>query len=319
MKPFTKICLIVCGVLVLFGFTGIGISLAMGLEPDQLLDLAHYPGKFEEHGIPKLPEAAEPAELPEIEAPAEIFGHPASDLDECYAFEDVSGIDMDLAICDLTLKSHQKDTVILQVQNSQNSFHFSQDNDRLTLKDDRSTKGLDFQKEALFLTVYLPAQTLEQLDIKVGVGDIHAEDLNIQDLYMESGVGDLDLETLTCETANLISGVGNLTVDRLITSSEASLESGTGDITIDYYDGPDLDLDCGIGDAFVTACGQETDYSYDLNCDLGDLIFRHSQETHHDKQHNGLGHHLSSEHGADKSLSLHCGAGDITLNFTEED
>lgn len=319
MKPFTRICLIICGVLVLLGFTGIGVSLAMGLEPNQLLDLAHYPGKFEDRRIPKLSEAAEPEELPEIEAPAEVFDHLDSDMDECYTFEDIAKIDMDLAICDLTLESHQKDTVILQVQNSQNSFHFSQDNDRLTLTDDRSTQGFNFQKEALFLTVCLPARTLEQMNIKMGVGDIRAEDLNIQDLYMENGVGNLELKTLTCEKANLISGVGSLTVDRLITSSEASLESGTGDITIGYYSGPELDLDCGIGDAFVTACGRETDYSYDLNCDLGDLIVCRSQEAHHDKQHNGPGHHLSSEHDAGKSLSLHCGAGDITLNFTEED
>lgn len=321
MKPFVKICLIVCGVLALLGFTGIGISLAMGLRPAQLLDLAHYPGDFAEY---KLLQDI-PDELPDIpdksdDLPATSHMSDSRPVTH-HEFDYVPEISMDLGLCDLTIKTHSKDVISLDVQNAGSSFTFSQSGDRLTLKDDRKTKGFNFLKEALFLTVYLPPQALEKLDIKLGVGDLYTGDLAVNDLDAEVGVGDLILDSLACDTLSLVSGVGDLSVKKLAVSSEAFLESGAGDITVDSYDGPKLDLESGAGDVYVTACGRESDYSYDLDCDLGDLYYPLPAETHHSEHHekDDSEHHLSVEHSTGRTMNLHCGVGDLTLHFTEED
>lgn len=338
MKAFTRICLILCGVLTLLGFAGIGISIVMGIEPAQILDLAHYPGKYDTHGeelledVKELPDSLRdtledvkelPGDIQDTLKDIRFHSKKASDgsaigYEESLSFETVSSIFMDLNLCDLTIKKHDGDQILLEITNGQDTFSCQQDGDCLIIKDDRYTSRTDFQEEALFLTVLLPERTYDQLDISIDVGDVRTEELSCQTLNVQTDVGDMVFDTLSLREAALSTGVGDMKIGQITASSQVSLESGTGDLKVDSFDGAELTINCDLGDVDVTACGRESDYNYDLTCDIGDLTLHH-KEAHDNGHHQELGHHLASDHNSDRSLSLYCGFGDLTLTFTEED
>ncbi len=85
----------------------------------------------------------------------------------------------------------------------------------------------------------------------------------------------------------------------------------TGRITLAQFDGNSLEVECGIGNAEITAAGSELDYNYTLHADLGSISLN-------SRQQNNYGHHLDIHHGADRRISVNCSLGNATLNFMEE-
>lgn len=271
MKSFTKICLFLSAALAVLGVAGIGVSLAMGLKTEQLLNLAHYPNKLIKQ---------------EIHTYSDI--KPVSPAGEYMEFRNVDEIRLDLSVCELQLAGHAEDYISLEVENAGSTFQCEKDGNKLVIKDDRN--GGDILASAgrgdasLLLTLYLPDKELALLDLSLGVGEVYADALKIK---------------------------------------RGKLEIGVGDISINYFDGQELEIDCGTGNISVTAIGSDTDYSYDLDCDMGTItINQKSAETYghhtHEETHEGLDNHVESDHDAGRKLEMDCGIGDIELNFEEE-
>lgn len=326
MKTFTKFCLILSIILMILGFSGIGVSLAMGLKPSQFLDLASHPGKFDSQKLETIEELEDSLNGTDDSSGAELpplSGNPSSDADEYYEFTGrIDELDFKLALCDLKIYCHDEDFIALEAWNTENTFQCTQDGYTLRLEDNR--KKLTFQNSmdyALYLRLFLPKEMLNKIYIEVGTGNVTFEQLSAENMEINCGIGELTAKSLSGKNLDIHIGVGEMEAGTVTVSDTCTIQSGTGNITLAKYDGPNLDLNCGIGDVSVTAAGKQTRYNYELNCTAGDIRLNHllaeSEEHHEEKQ--GLGCHIDQDHHADRTLHIQCGLGDLELNFTEED
>lgn len=324
MKAFTKFCLICSAVLLILGIAGIGVGFSMGLKPDQLLNLAHFP----DTPIPEKPDSIEEIEdstdpeessHPDI---APLSGSNSSGADEYYEFDGrIDTLDFELALCDLKVFVYDKDYIALEASNTGNTFQCIQDGHTLRLEDDRN--WLLFQNsmsQALSLKLYLPGRTLANADIRLGTGSLTLDRLSADTMNIKCGTGDLTAGELSGEDIGFQLGVGDLDIDTISASKSCTIESGTGDITLNKYDGANLDLNCAVGDISVTAAGKPEQYNYELNCVAGEIHLHHpDSESHHEKEDDTVGCLINVDNDAERELFMQCGMGDMKLNFTEED
>lgn len=345
MKAFTKFCLILSGTLFLVGLVGIVAGIAMGVRPDQLMDLAHYPGLSNkkpdiieemENSLDSLEDQID-SSLADIGSGSES-GAGSGASNEYFECSNISRLNFDLSFCTLQFHIHDKDIIAVEAKNTGSTYRFEQKDDELFLKDDRkaSTKQ-DSLEHALKLDIYVPEQTFEQIAVSLGTGELSLGQLSAKVIEIESGTGSLKAEDLSGENMNIYLGLGDLKIDSAAASEEADIETGTGnlvikqfsgnaltlstglgEITLDQYDGCDLNISGGMGDVKVTAVGRPTDYNYELSCGIGEIqVDQHHTENSH---HEGLGNYLSRNHNADRDMDISLGgAGSLRLNFTEED
>lgn len=334
MKPIVKICLAASGVLFLLGVLCIGAGAAMGMTPARLLASGHYPGSsFLRQRL--RPEAVQPLEELEdrleyeMEFPADdglsdlpsLSGSNASDAEEYYEFRDVRELDLDLNLCVLTIYQHENDWITLEADNTRNFFRCTQNGDALLVEDKRSAStNQNSINQALRLTLYLPAQGCTELSAELGVSEVTIDRLTVDDLEIHSGVGSITAGTISGKEISLATDVGTLSADCIRSEGETELEVGTGDLTIAQFDGSSLELDCGLGNAEVTAAGRELDYNYTLDAGFGRICLNHQLygSGHHDDSHHDNEHHMDIHHDADRHISMNCGMGNATLNFMEE-
>jgi len=322
MKTFTKFCLILSGILIVLGLGGVGVSLAMGLTPSQLLNLASYPGNLRSlPQLEKLDELEDPLEeIPGLLGKSDDWGEEHYEWDK----DSISGLEFDLSLCELDIRSHDEDLIILETKNGKNTFQCSTDDGVLVLEDDRKApitgRSMD---NALRLRLYLPEKVFRDVEIDLGVGDISIDRLSFDDFDLDIGVGDLKITELEGKELSLELGVTDCRIDSLSLSESCSIDAATCDLTLGRYKGPDLVLDCAAGDVSLTAEGREEDYNYTLDCGVGDIQINrrhpdacHSHEGH---GHGGLGCHINANRQARQTMDIQCAAGDLNLYFTEED
>lgn len=359
MKPLTKFLLILCAVLTVLGFAGIGTSMAMGIKPSQLLDLAHVPWMTESHrmkitedldsippvksGLPDTePDALEP-KLPDMDSSLtdSMSGNNPEGAEEYYEFHNIDSLNFDFNVCTLDIQSHESDYIALGAWNVSNTFQCWQEKETLFLKDERTyLKSKEVQDYALRLTLYVPKQPFEDIDITVNAGNITIDELSAKNMEIEGGAGaflastlsgdnmDIDIGTgeltagaLSGKNITLDIGVGNLNADTISVTKNCSIDSGTGNVSLNQYNGKNLDIDCGAGNVSVLASGKEHHYNYKLDCGVGDIRINHELHTedHHHTEHEGMGCHMDVQNSADQDIYIDCGLGGLELNFTEED
>ena len=307
MKPLTKFCLILCAVLTVLGFAGIGAGIAMGIRPSQLVNPANYSGSFDSHTFHDSDHMRE---------------NSSAKSSEYYKFYDIRRLNFYFSFCNLKICSHDKDYVSLEAVNSGTTFRCSQEGDELILKDLREKRFFQNSMDsALHLTLYLPGQELKKADIEIGVGNITIDRLSAESMELESGVGELNGMELAAGSIDINVGVGNLELENITASDNCRIECGTGNLTVGRYEGADLKLDCGVGDITVTAAGKKQDYNYKLDCGLGDIHLNHQLQEPDSRQHSDYepGCSVNVDNQAERKLDIQCSLGNLKLNFAEED
>lgn len=336
MKSILKICMAVSTVLFLAGIACIGIGIAMGVTPAQLVYAGRYPGSSLVRAglnekISEVPLEADlsglsgeiPDELQDIpDAAGGLSGTNRSGAEEYYEFRNIQCLELDLSLCTLNIYRHDKDFIAVEADHVQNYFRCSQDGDTLSLKDDRpASTRQDSMRDALRLTLYLPEQTYRKVSVKMAAGEITLDALTADEVEITNSVGNITVGSLKGAELSVDTGVGEFLADLVQADEEADINVGTGDITLTQFDGKSLELECGVGNAEVTAMGSEPDYNYTLDTALGSIFLGHQQQDsneHHHDSYDGREHHLDIHHGAERRISISCGVGDASLNFMEE-
>ncbi len=196
------------------------------------------------------------------------------------------------------------------------------------------------QQETACLELMFPQDVpLDMLEIDSGVGDI----------LMEDGI-------LACGEADVDCGIGNCTL-RMDVGEELKIDCGVGDVSLllagaetDF----DYRLDCGVGDITVDKSGESTGgepHEEEHDADHQDLDDDGLHEEEHDAEHeadhqdleddvlheeehdagygtdyqnqnNSASQEVSgakqqADHDAGREVRVSCGAGSVTLAFTE--
>lgn len=137
--------------------------------------------------------------------------------------------------------------------------------------------------------IYIPeGYKLEEVEMNLNAGSIYIEDIHTEQLDIDVDAGEVQVDsfvtndlTMNCDVG-LIEAVGK-------TLGDAELESGVGEIDF-------------------TAIGNETDYNYDLNCDIGSIVCGTREFTE-------LGSEYHIDNQAEKTMSIDCGVGDVNVQF----
>lgn len=197
-------------------------------------------------------------------------------------------LELDVHYASVTIGTSEDDHISVKARNAGKYFKESvEDGDMLVLEDERP-KG----KATLELEILLPDRVLEEMELDLGAAELTADRLQARQFSLDIGAG-----------------AG--TIQSLLTSEDASLDIDVGELTIGYFDGSDLELDCGTEQLSITVAGEEQDYNYDLECGIGSIDIGGSS-------YSGLSSSHSVDNGAARIISADCGMGAISLRFAGE-
>lgn len=137
--------------------------------------------------------------------------------------------------------------------------------------------------------LYVPREMwFDEVSMQVGVGELHVKSIYARDLSVEVGAGSAILDEFKAD--------------------EASFECGTGEITASGDVGMELDIEAGIGTIECNMAGKESDYNYDIGCDIGSV-------TCGEREYSGLARNTEIDNHAGKNMDIECGIGDVTVHF----
>ncbi|MBS6397613.1 MAG: hypothetical protein KH452_10775 [Clostridiales bacterium] len=278
MKKFTKFCFILCGILIVLGIIGITAGMALGVKPGQFLNLAHY----NNHTFPWNEEDF----WEEIREDG-MDEHSEYELEKLYDSANFRKLNLELNHAVIHVYHHEKDGILVKAGNAGNYFRCREDEDELTLTDDRPGS-----QETLQLEIYLPGRKLEKMNLEIGASVLYADKLYADEITITVGAGEVS--------------IGELMADR-----EADLEVGAGEMEVKYFSGGNLDLECGIGVLYVTAEGSTADYNYEVTGGIGEISIN-------GESYAGLGFEHRKDNGAARKVQMECGIGEIALDFAED-
>lgn len=142
-------------------------------------------------------------------------------------------LELDVHYASVTIGTSEDDHISVKARNAGKYFKESvEDGDMLVLEDERP-KG----KATLELEILLPDRVLEEMELDLGAAELTADRLQARQFSLDIGAG-----------------AG--TIQSLLTSEDASLDIDVGELTIGYFDGSDLELDCGTGQLSITVAGR---------------------------------------------------------------
>lgn len=130
------------------------------------------------------------------------------------------------------------------------------------------------------VTLYIPKEkTLEDVDIRLGVGETY-------------------IENMTTDTLDLTGGVGEIIIKNLV-SKETDIKVGVGDVEIQGDLQGETSIKGGVGGLYLDLVGDEKAYSYDIKKGVGETTINNkTYEAFTDiKENNGGANLISIETG----------------------
>ena len=129
----------------------------------------------------------------------------------------------------------------------------------------------------------------EEVSIGLAAGYLHIADIEANELSVDVGAGE--------------GVIGNFR------ALEADLNCGAGSLTAAGAAEAEIDIECGVGEIAYTAHGKESDYNYEIDCGMGEIICGEST-------YSGLGRNKTIENHGSREMDISCGIGAVTVNFS---
>lgn len=198
------------------------------------------------------------------------------------------------------------DSFMNMMEQGKFSISFGQNKDNHTSKEvqenfnDSEVKNLEIELATGSLEIYY--SDVEQIQIE-------QKNLFGYESYIEE-------ETLYIEGGNKIgfgNGSGSITVliPEQMRFETVDLELGAGEATMENLVVDHLCAEVGTGQLQIQLAGSEHDYSYDIECGIGEIQIG-------DSSYGGFGKTQKNiSEGTGKSIDLECGIGEIQIDFIE--
>jgi len=142
------------------------------------------------------------------------------------------------------------------------------------------------------LTIILPYGTVyENITIKLGGCQAKIDGLLADKVVIEMDAGQTESADIVAERLEVIVGAGQANFTNLAVG--------------------DLEMEVGVGEADVQLCGCESDYNYDIECGIGEVVVGN-------KSYGGMGAEQNiSNPGANCKMDIECGIGQVCVKFNE--
>ena len=93
--------------------------------------------------------------------------------------------------------------------------------------------------------------------------------------------------------------------------TEAEIDCGAGEITASGSVAKNIDIECGVGEINLTLEGNEEDYTYNVDCGVGEVVVGQNRY-----EGVGNGHNNGQSHHGNKNIDVECGIGSVSVQFT---
>lgn len=195
-----------------------------------------------------------------------------------FAAESLRNLVIDTNSMDISLVKSRTDQLAVRLsgnasQHVADSFQFETkaEGDTLHIKlPQNSLIDIGVNYSDVRLEVQIPEQTLEQITIDSGFGDIHVEQLQAGQLNINSN-GDIYVHNFSGQEVVIHSHVGDIALDRV--QAKMDITSSVGDIKLDLQQVTD-DIainSTGVGDVKVRLSERPTALQVDLQTTVGEI------------------------------------------------
>lgn len=314
MKKFSKVCLIICLVLVCVSIVCITAGAAMGSSIREVRQVAGM-GGLDFWGF--TPVKGFLGDLWDYEEEGES-GDNAVMIDgvvnETFAAEKIDELSIDLYYGNIIIEDSGSEDITISIDAPKRhtySCNASGSALKLTETTRKWKRGVNWNYTKPEVVIGIPAgKKFEEVDIAASAGKVTIEHrISGKDVSLEVDAGQMTAETVTAGELDLETGAGELILDDF-TAGSLSIDCGVGNVEIRGAAENEVDATCGVGSIVLKLAGDPEDYNYDLSCGVGSIEINGSTYT-------ALGRSKEIDNDAPGDISLDCGVGSIEVEIKE--
>lgn len=247
MRTFTKVLLIISGVLAAVGLALCIVGVSLGVTFSDIRNISYGFG----HGFG--------------------FGFSEDGKNRSYngidlnkEFTDIKSLKVDISVVDMEIEDYDGKNFIIEGENIPEGLYCEKEDDTLVIKDDSADISFRDNWDSPKIILYIPENyEFEKADFNVGVGNLQSSDFKSKEVIFECGVGNIDVEGEITKKASLTCGVGRikLSLEGKEEDFNYNVNGGVGSIKvgsqkfstmdsnkkIDNGASKDMSIDCGVG------------------------------------------------------------------------
>lgn len=280
MKKFTRIALILAVVLFSIGLVSVIGSFAMGLTWDSLGDMVDK-GKFsfdlddiifDEDYTDDRPANINSDKGQTDTQQSNMPSQEKEDNGFAAVQEDFHSLDIEIGYGVLEIKYGDVEQVQIK-QKDVDKYRCYVEEGTLHIEGNRNTK-VGITNQGGKITVVIPKNMVfQEVDLEIGAGKADVADLK---------------------------------------ANQVDIELGAGEMNVTGIDTKDFNAQTGAGKLYAELVGKQTDYSYELECGIGQLKIGESS-------YSGLKTEQKiANQGAERFADIECGVGEIIIKFQEQ-
>jgi hypothetical protein len=300
MKKFTKISLIIAGVLGGIGIIFCGIARAFGgnLRGTDMKQILGKAGLYDEENgfhigyISGINVDEDGIEIGNINV-GNKFAYKGNESAQCsFAVEQVKNLEVDCDMADMTVVTEQNGTEIAVSMEGGYERFFTCEMEKNTLHITYSPEGINVSGGAE-ITISVPEGIqFDTVDIDCDMGKISAGQ-----------------ETISCNTLLLNCDMGDIDIYESQVKDLLKIYCSMGDCSFQGAADADIETDADMGNIDLAISGSFEDYNYSISCDMGNI-------TVDGENYSNLSDKTNVENqGAGRNMELTCSMGNITVEF----
>lgn len=289
MKTFTKIMLILAGILASVGVICMVVAFAMGLTTEHLVDMIQD-GRFSfDEGDLHISFDEDDFDI-DLDKDIVLESDTQTEDTEVYTIkESCSSMDIEFGAGVLELCYSDVETIQvkhinipnLKVKVKNNTLVISEGGDVNVDLDDIEDRSL---------TILIP------------------KDMKFEEVDLEIGASKADIRDILADDVSITVGAGQADVSQIV-AKQFELEVGAGQATVVQLEVDKLNVEAGMGQVNVALNGVQEDYNYTVECGIGNVTVGSAS-------YGGLGAEQSVKHQeATKEINVECGIGEVKIKF----
>ena len=231
--------------------------------------------------------------------------------------EDIKQMDVQIKVGTVTIKKGEYFHVSME-DISEDDISCYVENQVLYILDHRSVNEMievvpiSIHTEDADVTITVPKNfQLEKLSLELGAGEMEVKDLETEKLWVKAGAGSIVLDSLRAKQAvEFHIGTGEIRAYDFV-GQNMTAKCGVGELYINGSLIGDNAIECGIGEVLCELSEKEEDYSYTVNCGIGEVRIG-------TKEYYGIGKNSKTGTG-DDSFQVRCGIGSVKFFFEKDE
>lgn len=207
-------------------------------------------------------------------------------------YEDVRALEIRVSAVELEIEVSPDEQLHVAYLHMPDEMEFNcrQEGDKLSLtttEEVAALKNLYDSNPEPRISIQVPDQMLEEVDIENTAGTIRIQSIQAKELSVFVGAGEAVIQDFCAENVEFDCGAGSI--------------DASGDVQ------KAAEIDCGVGEVWMTIYGTDADYNYDVDCSVGTVTVNDNSVTTS----------AVEDDESKKCLEISCGIGKVTVDFAE--